>query len=328
MGLIRSRLYTDVDVFPIAVSLLRSSDDQCANAVFTKDVCRFGIALNNVWFDPPDRVLEIMISLLKSLIEKKLSAYFCDVLIPRFEDELKNQTLNPPEPLPPFVYGATPLNGSTIFRGLLNILNNLPEILTIRLKATETTNTTIQLHLIFSHGFEFSKTNMTWNNSGSGVLPEMYQSILDALFDGRVVWQDAEPLAIVEDLGMKFRAPRPFNISVDISMYNLTCGMDGLYCSLPCTNGVELLNLRLYGWNEWDRLVVNYIGPLITQRINEVFSSMILPVCNTTENRFQIPIKDSPAVVSVPPKEVIIPSVLFCCVLFFGSNVFKHQATT
>ncbi|KAF8296737.1 putative Paraquat-inducible protein A [Trypanosoma cruzi] len=328
MGRVRSRLYTDVDVSPSAVSLLRSSDDQCSNAVFTKDACVFSMTLDNVRLDPPDPMLEALISLLKETIEKNSGVYFCDVLVPHFEDELKNQTVNLPEPLPPFVHGATPLNGSTIFRGLLNILNNLPDILSIRLKATEPSNTTIQLHLNFSHGFEFSKTNMTWNTSGFGFLPEMFQSTLDALFDVPVVWNEAGPFAGAEDLGIKIRTPRPFNMSVDISMYNLTCGTDGFYCSLPCTNGIELLNLRLYGLNEWDRLVVNYIGPFVMQRINELFSSMIIPFCNTTDNRFQIPIKESPDIVSVPPTEVIVPSVLVGFALVFGStflSIRKHR---
>ncbi|RNF01444.1 uncharacterized protein Tco025E_08579 [Trypanosoma conorhini] len=328
MGSVRSRVFSNVRVLPSAIALKRASDDRCSNEVFRRDRCTFAMRLEGLRVEPPVPLLQLGMEAAKRYIEREAGVYACGVALPRLEGELRNRTVNPPASCPPFIEGDTPLSKSPLFRALLNILNKFPEVLGVRLEASALAETTIRLHLNFSHGLHMLMHNTTGSTGGFISSLEAFQSLLSALSHGRVEWSGTPHFPAAANGSMQVDVSEPFEMSLDVSFYGLRCAADGLHCSLPCAGGAQLRNIRLSGLHEWDRLVVNHIGPWASQVANGVCNSVVLPFCATSENRFQIPMKERTPLVMVPPTALSIISVFLAVAFVAGMiclSVLRHR---
>ncbi|KEG07661.1 hypothetical protein DQ04_09161040 [Trypanosoma grayi] len=319
MGVFHSQITSLVAVSPSHVSLRKSPDDQCLCAVVSKDHCSLDVKMRDTKLEPPNALLQGVVNLAKDFVERKAEPYVCEVALPRLEEELQKHEVNPPVPVPALKKDSTPLSTSPLFRAAVNIVNNVPEVLGVRLNATVDAETTVRLGMSLPHGLHASLGNTAGPGASPETLLDMLKLILKALDIEGVVPNTTRVFPVIEGGGAEAEVPHPFGVSLDISFDDLQCDEAGYSCTLQCDDGITLHNLRVEKLGEWQRVIVNDMDPIVLPFINRLINSMTAPFCNTTVGRFQLPTRKSPSVLMTPPMALYIPSVLVA--VFFVCGV-------
>lgn len=311
MGLVNSRIFFVARVDPGVISFQRPPNDDDGPAASSTDRCDVNVTVEHMWVQPPNRFIDFLAKRMTRFLVSGVRSFVCDEALPRLKQELRNHTVNRPLPPPELVRGATPLSDALFFRAVLNVVNNLTDVRGAHCSASPLAETTIRLRLYFPHGF-----NVTWGNTTPFSLFSLFSlfsdgeladsdAALHAPFQGDVLSETPAFLFEIDGGAMEAMAPYPFEASVDVSFNGLVCDAAGMSCTLPCTDGVTLQNVRLKGLREWDRIVVNYAGPFASRHLNKFLGSHTEALCNTTSKRFLLPMSEVSPVVIAPPVVVL-----------------------
>ncbi|KAH9586520.1 hypothetical protein LSM04_007411, partial [Trypanosoma melophagium] len=149
------QVHTDAVLSPSHISLSKTADNTCYSTNSTVDICGIDLEIEQVRFDPPSLFLGLFVGVMKKAIKEKARDFVCGSGIKSLQSELQNHTLALPKPYPQLNPNATPLEGTVLFRTLVNVINNAPPILGIQLGASLHAGTTVRLNLGFTNGLNF-----------------------------------------------------------------------------------------------------------------------------------------------------------------------------
>ncbi|ORC91869.1 uncharacterized protein TM35_000054650 [Trypanosoma theileri] len=213
-----------------------------------------------------------------------------------------------------------------LFRTLVNVMNKAPPILGIRFGASLHAGTTLHLNLDFSNGLNFVLDDFT--ELGSFV--EKLVGILNMLELGKLAEYLLEHLPVIEGAFVGVNNPQPFSVSLEVSLNDFRCDADGFYCSVPRSGGIILGNIRTKNLGEWDRLIVNNLGPFSAPLINHAIEE-ILGYINATGPRFYIPMMELADAHTVPSTPLLVCMIIVVVILIAGTVVYtiwRYQRTS
>ncbi|ORC83398.1 uncharacterized protein TM35_000721010 [Trypanosoma theileri] len=318
-------VHTDLVLEPSQISLSRSVDDTCYSVNSTLNTCNIGLKIKDVRFEP-SFLFSIFVGLFKRTIERQVNNFVCSSGMKTLQDELHNHTLALPKPFPRLASNATPLEGSMLFRTLVKVIDKAPPILGVRFGASLHASTTLHLNLEFTNSFNFELDNFDKLQSSVEKVAGMLNMSGLGNFTGFLF----NRLPVIKSPFIGINIPQPFSVSLEVSFNDFQCDAVGFNCSVPRYGGIILENIRTENLGEWDRLIVNNLGPRVTPMMNHAIEEA-LGYMNVTGPRFYIPVMELADAHTVPPTPLLVCMIIVVVILIAvtaGHAIWRYQRTS
>ncbi|RNF04884.1 uncharacterized protein Tco025E_07896 [Trypanosoma conorhini] len=266
-----SRLFGHAQLPPVHLTATKSVDDTCHNNGAVLDQCIFNVSVQSLLLQPPDEIVQSVLDDLIGTIGDQVSQGICVAGLPPFLGQLKNQTVYPPAPPPPLVEGATPLGDLALARGVVKAINKAPAFLGIQTNASILAGTTLRLGLTFTNGVHLKF-------DGPAALKDSLEKVegLFAMMGLQEAFNDiTQHLPVVENGFVELNIPQTFHLSAEVAFNDFRCDKHGENCSVPISNGVTVQNIRVENLGEYDHIVINNLGPLLSQLLGKMLGYMM-----------------------------------------------------
>ncbi|RNF27459.1 uncharacterized protein Tco025E_00321 [Trypanosoma conorhini] len=312
----------DVLLPPSRVVLQKSVDGACYSTEVAVGLCGVSMTLEKLKVTPSNFIIDILVRVSKNKVATALSGLICQKSSSYVASELMNRTLNPPAPHPTLLAGAAPLETLKLFRVLASITRNAP-LFGVKFSVSSLDGTTLHVHMTFPDHFHLRL----------GYSPELEKMLgkLDVALRVMELASAADSLKQLLPMLKKglvvLDVPHSFNASFEVVFHDLRCAEDGISCTVPRAGGIALQNIRSENLGEWDKVVTNIAGPLVSSLLAEALDEY-LQSDNTTGPRFSLPVLLGEAVNELPPMPYAAVVAVVAVLLLVGTavlSVWRHR---
>ncbi|RNF04071.1 hypothetical protein TraAM80_05423 [Trypanosoma rangeli] len=263
-----ARILIGVQIQPLEIEVRKSVDDTCYSTGATLNKCIANFTLTSFETQPPSPLTDLL-EFFKQTVEEKLSGAICNTVLPNFVNGLKNRTIDPPTPPPPLVEGATPLESLPLVRAVVRAANKLPPFSDMQVDASLHASTTLRLGLTFLRGVHLKLDS-------SVALEKYFVEVMNLypLRDIPELSNLVKHMPVIEKEFFGLNIPQTFSVSVELVVNDLRCNKDGLKCSVPISNGIQIQNFRVKNLAEYDHILMDSVG-LLLQFLNTKIGEML-----------------------------------------------------
>ena len=316
----------------IATTTLNESSSSCLtqSAVLAGGNCSVTPLITSISISPNIGNVDWLLNVTAFIVDIFHDAV-CNAVAQDLINLLSNHTPVAPALPPPLDHGATPLSDAALFAGVVNIVNNLPVLLGLGLKAKFISGNTLELDIDLAHGINYSSSSSMAAPFGAFVskmtgLKGIMQksSIMASLMAS--LYSLSDSLINLDQLVI----PAGTTVQLQLAIRHLECS-NRLTCTIPRRNPVRVVNVRLAGDGEFDRFVDLVIGKLVEDIVNllllspSTFSASSSADVGGDTLVIAIPDKyDS----QIPPLKFILPFGLLVMALAAGIVLYSARGAT
>ncbi|EAN76272.1 hypothetical protein, conserved [Trypanosoma brucei brucei TREU927] len=329
LGAASTNITVDLAVHLNEITVGRELDDLCFTTNFIVDRCSLNVKVNDINMVPKFELFEMFKPIAQYIIEEKSETLLCNAHLPLLGNKFVISEVKPEKPAPPPVDGAVVLNTTPVFRGVTNVVNNIPVVFGVRLGAKMHEDTATRTNFTLPNG-----VNMTLYEDGalSPAISSLLASVEDALkalsLDGLVA-NISQMIPAVNVTNAVVDIPSSFTMSMDVVVTDVRCSDEAkLNCTIPCSDAVLLQNLRTVGLGDINKVAGNNMEDLLLPHVESLINSVLASNCTAGEERRPLPLLHAAEVRDVPPLSLWLTALCMSVVAFALGicwSIYRHR---